>query len=193
MHRRKAAAAESSRRAAAVEGDNNSPSPFSKLQGLISRRTPTTTRTEYHWHHPSSPCTQHRPLSQQLIKVHDGLEMGEVESVIGGSDYWLEGLRWRAVSHYRDPAQKYAANVWLTLRDLPRQLQAGVPWSPGYQEGKEVIERPAPGRRWRRTLFWKDPRMEAAWKATIEVTSKDARELLDLDPRELIVFENMYT
>ncbi|KAF6817537.1 hypothetical protein CPLU01_13567 [Colletotrichum plurivorum] len=184
--------AEESRRAAAGRDNINSPSAFSKLRGIVSRRT-TTTREEYHWHHHSSPCAQHRPLAQQLMKVHHGLQMGEVESVLGGSDYWPEEWGWRAVSHYRDPEHRYTADVWLKLRDFPVQLQTGIPWGPGDQEGKEVLERPAAGRRWRRTLFWKDPREEPAWKATIEVTGKDAHELLDLDPRELILFENIYT
>ncbi|KAF6804430.1 hypothetical protein CSOJ01_10221 [Colletotrichum sojae] len=127
------------------------------------------------------------------MKVHHGLQMGEVEGVLASTDHWPEERGWRRGRHYRDPEHRYTADVWLMLSDFPVQLQTGIPWGPGNQEGKEVLERPATGRRWRRTLFWKDRKKEPAWKATIEVTSKDAHELLDLDLRELIVFENIYT
>lgn len=181
-------------RRAGVERDNSSRSAFSKPRGMVSRRTTTrTTVEEYRWHRHPAPCAQHRPLSQQLMKVSHGLEAGEVESVLAGSDHSSEGWTWRAISHYRDPGQKFTVNLWLMLRDFPVQPQTGVPWSPGYQEGKEVLERPAASRRWRRTLFWKDRRKEPAWKATIEVTSREAHDLVDLDPRELVILENIYT
>lgn len=151
-------------------------------------RAPVIQKFEHHYYFKNI-------APQQILRVSNGLEDGEVEHPIarlGRKTEWRGEYAWRVYianeetdrwGEGRGSGVPTSARMWLYLENLPEQLHRGISWQDENQARAFESYSREGSKGWRHVTHWNDTDEKRGWEAVIGVEHGDFPEAYYSDSR----------